>query len=144
MTARGAVNARLEAVLRLRLRGPGGAEAELDAVIDTGYTGVLTLPTVVAEALGLDRGVGGEAVLADGTACRFDTFAAEVGWGGGWRGVEVYALGNEVLVGMRFLAGHELRVEVVDRGAVEVTDLPQGSPAEPAAAPDPAPPGGPS
>ena len=32
---RGAVNARLEAVVRLRVRGPGGAETDLDAVIDS-------------------------------------------------------------------------------------------------------------
>lgn len=124
MTARGEVNARSEAVLRLRLRGPSGTVAEVDAVIDTGYTGTLTLPTPVAESLGLTRGVGGQAVLADGTSRRFDTFATEVEWGGRWRGVEAYALGNEVLIGMRFSAGHGLRVGVVDRGTVEVTALP--------------------
>ena len=133
MTARGEVNARLEAVLRLRVRGPSGTAAEVDAVIDTGYTGTLTLPTPVAESLGLERGVGGQAVLADGTSRRFDTFAAEVEWGGGWRGIEAYALGSEVLIGMRFLAGHGLRVEVIERGAVEVTVLPPAGTVEPGA-----------
>ena len=98
MIARGTVNARREAVLRLRLRGPTGAEAELDAVIDTGYSGFLTLSAAVAAALGLERGMGGQATLADGSTRRFDTFAAELQWGGGWRGVVVSALGNEVLV----------------------------------------------
>ena len=123
MTARGEVNARLEAVLRLRLRGPNGAEAQVEAVIDTGYTGTLTLPAPVVASLGLERGGGGQAVLADGTSRRFETFAAEVEWAGAWRGVEAYALGAEVLIGMRFLAGHGLRVEVVERGAVKVTAL---------------------
>ena len=70
MTVRGTVNARLEAIVRLRIRGPGEAGTEVDAVIDTGYTGTLTLPTPVADALGLERGVGGQAVLADGTSRR--------------------------------------------------------------------------
>jgi clan AA aspartic protease len=122
--ARGAVGDRLEALLRLRIRGPAGGVAEFDAVIDTGYTGLLTLPAVTAESLGLERGMGGQATLADGTARRFDTFAAELEWGGGWRSVIVSALGSEVLVGMRLLAGHELRVEVVPGGVVEIRPLP--------------------
>lgn len=124
MTARGEVNARREAVLRLRVRGPDGAETEVEAVIDTGYTGSLTLPAAVAAALGLERGSGGQAVLADGSSRRFDTFAAEVEWGGGWRGVVASALGDEALVGMRLLEGHQLRLEAVPGGAVEITPLP--------------------
>ena len=34
------------------------------------------------------------------------------------------AVGNEALVGMRLLAGHELRIAVVPGGAVEITPLP--------------------
>ena len=136
MIARGAVNTRLEAVLRLRIRGPAGAVGEFDAVIDTGYTGLLTLPATAAAGLGLERGMGGQATLADGSARRFDTFAAELDWGGGWRGVIVSSLGAEVLVGMRLLAGHELRVHVAPGGAVEVNALPPLTAAEPGAAPD--------
>lgn len=123
MSIWGAVSARPEAVLRLRVRGPAGAMAEFDAVIDTGYTGLLTLPTTAAESLGLVRSMGGQATLADGSARRFDTFAAELEWGDGWRSVVVSALGDEVLVGMRLLAGHELRVQVTPGGTVEVTAL---------------------
>lgn len=124
MIVRGAVSDRLEAILRLRVRGRAGAVAEFDAVVDTGYSGLLTLPTAAAESLGLERGMGGRATLADGSARRFDTFTAELEWGGGWREVVVSALGAEVLVGMRLLAGHELRVQVVSGGAVEVAALP--------------------
>lgn len=131
MTAQGTVNARLEAVLRLRVRGPDGSVTEFDAVIDTGYTGLLTLPTPAAAALGLVRGMGGQATLADGSARRFDTFIAELEWGGGWWSVIVSALGSEVLVGMRLLAGQELRVQVAPGGAVEVSPLPLTSTGNP-------------
>jgi hypothetical protein len=41
---RGTVNARLEGVLSLRVRGPGGAEIEVEAIADSGFTASLTLP----------------------------------------------------------------------------------------------------
>ena len=123
MTIRARSTAQLEAVVRLRLRGPGGAEAEVNAVVDTGYTGSLTLPDAVAIALGLMRRSGGQAVLADGSSRRFNTYAAEVEWSDSWRGVVASALGDEALVGMGLLAGHDLRVEVVAGGRVTVEPL---------------------
>jgi clan AA aspartic protease len=121
---RGAVNARLEAVVRLRVRGPSGVESDVDAVIDTGFTSSLTLPPAVVAALGLARQAGGTAMLGDGSVRQFDIYAAEVEWGGTWRPVLVSAVGAEVLLGMRLLAGHQLRVEAVPGGVVEITPLP--------------------
>jgi hypothetical protein len=63
---RGTVNARLEAVVRLRVRGPGGAELDVDAVIDTGFTASLTLPAAAVAALGLVRQSGSAAAPATG------------------------------------------------------------------------------
>jgi clan AA aspartic protease len=121
---RGAVNARSEAVVRLRVRGPGGAEADVHAVIDTGFTASLTLPPAVVTALGLVRQSGGNALLADGSTRPFDIYAAEVDWGGTWRPVLAWAVGTEVLLGMRLLAGHQLRVEAVPSGVAEITPIP--------------------
>lgn len=120
----GTVNARLEAVIRLRVRGPGGAELDFDAVIDTGFTSSLTLPSTAVTALGLVRQSGGSAVLGDGSVRSFDVYAAEVEWDGNWRPVLVSAVGDEVLLGMRLLAGYELRVAVVPGGPVEISPHP--------------------
>lgn len=120
---RGRVNARREAVVPLRLRGPGGTELGVDAVIDTGFTAALTLPAAAVTALGLARQSGGGAVLADGSIRQFDIFAAEVAWNGDWRPILVSAVGNEVLLGMRLLEGHELRIAVVPEGVVEIAPL---------------------
>ena len=109
----GVVNARHEAVVRLRVRGPGGLELDLDAVIDTGFTASLALPATTVAGLGLARQSGGGAVLADGSVRQFDIYAAEVEWNGVWRPVLVSAVGVEALVGMRLLARHELRIAVV-------------------------------
>lgn len=120
----GAVNGRNEAVVCLRLRGPGGSELDVDAVVDSGFTASLTPPVTTVVALGLVRQSGGGAVLADGSVRQFDIYAAEVAWDGGWRPVLVSAVGAEALLGMRLLAGHELRIAVVPGGAVEITPLP--------------------
>jgi len=103
---RGTVNLRREAIVPMRLRGPGGAERDVDAVVDSGFTASLTLPATVIAILGLVRQTGGGAVLADGSVLQFDIYAAEVAWGGGWRPVLVSSVGDEVLLGMRLLAGH--------------------------------------
>ena len=121
---RGAVNTRLEAVVRLRVRGPGGVEGDVDAVTDTGFTSSLTLPPPVVAALGLARQSGGSALLAHGSVHPFDIYAAEVDWGGIWRPVLVSGVGAEVLLGMRLLAGHQLRVEAVPGGLVEIIPFP--------------------
>jgi len=121
---RGGVNARLEAVVPLRVRGPSGTEVVVDAVVDSGFTAALTLPAAVVATLVLSRQSVGGAVLADGSVRQFDIYTAEVDWDGSWRPVLVSAVGTEVLLGMGLLAGHELRIAVVPGGAVEITPLP--------------------
>jgi clan AA aspartic protease len=121
---RGVVNARREAVVRLRVRGPSGGESDVDAIVDSGFTASLTLPATTVTALGLARQSGSSAVLADGSVRQFDVCAAEVAWGGTWRAVLVSAVGNEPLLGMRLLAGHKLVIEVVPGGLVEILPLP--------------------
>ena len=75
--------------------------------------------------LGLAVTRGGRIALADGTVQQCDVCAAEVWWDGRWRQVQAYVVGrDEVLVGMRLLAGHELRIEVRPGGDVEVRPLP--------------------
>lgn len=124
MTVTGTVNARLEALLRLRVRGPSGSVVEVETVVDTGYTGALALPPVVITSLGLVQQAGGYVVLADGSSRSVDSYLAEVEWRGMWLLVVVSHLGDEALLGMKLLAGHELRVEVVSGGAVAIGPIP--------------------
>lgn len=120
---RGVVNADHEVVLSLRVRGPSGTEQGLFVIVDTGYSGTLSLPPATAAALGLPQRHQGTAVLADGSERQFPVYAAEVEWDGAWVPVVVSGLGDEPLVGMTFLAGHRLTVDVEPGGSVEVRPL---------------------
>lgn len=121
---RGVVNARCEGIVRLRLRGAGGAEIDVDAIVDSGFTASLALPAEAVSALGLVRQSGGSATLADGTVRQFDIYAVTVHWDGRWRPILVSAVGNDALVGMRLLRGYQLRIDVIPGGAVEISQLP--------------------
>ena len=116
---RGFLNANQEPIIRLRVRGPRGTEALIEFLIDTGFTASLTLPAPTIAALS-----AGQGVLADGSVTRIDTYYAEVHWDGKWQVVLVSSMGGDPLLGMRMLAGYELRVEVKSGGAVEMRKLP--------------------
>ena len=70
---RGTVNERWEAVVPLRVRGPGGTEAAVQAVVDSGFNGSMTLPMAVVASLGLRRESRGSGLLADGSSRVFDS-----------------------------------------------------------------------
>ena len=113
----------MEARVRLRLHGPDGAEAWVEAVVDSGFTGHLAVPERLVAKLGLTLQMRSEHASADGSVRWLEMYDAEVEWGDDWRPVLVAAVGNEVLLGMRMMLGHELRVAVVPGGAVEITPL---------------------
>ena len=60
----GVVNAAYEAVVTLSLQGPAGQARDIEAVVDTGYSGFLTLPTTVVTELQLPFAYVGQAFLA--------------------------------------------------------------------------------
>ena len=116
----GTVNAALEAVLPLTVQGAFGREQDVEAVIDTGFSGFLTLPSAAVAALGLSFDGVAWAVLADGTEGRFDVYDATLLWDDLHRRIYVYAAETTPLAGMRLLEGHNLHVEVERGGSVVV------------------------
>src|SRR5215211_7071894 len=95
----GLVNARHEAIVSLRVRGSAGVELVVDAVIDTGSTGLLTLPPATVAALGLTFRAPKQVILADGSLRFVNTFDAEVDWDGAWRTVLVTEVDGDPLIG---------------------------------------------
>lgn len=116
----GVVNASREAVLRLSLQGPSGQARDIEAVIDTGYSGMLTLPPAIVAELGLPFRSSGRAILANGAEEAFSTYDATVSWDGALRQVEADALGPTLLAGMALLEGHEVCLIVTEGGRVSI------------------------
>ena len=55
-----------QAVIHLTVRGPAGQEQEIEAIIDTGFDGCLSLPSLLIVFLSLVWRQCGRALLADG------------------------------------------------------------------------------
>ena len=108
----------------LRFRGPGGAECDVDAVIDTGFSGFLTLPPAITSALNLTGRSQIATRLGDGTMCYLDAYDAELEWDGVWLAVVVSEIDAAPLLGMGLLAGHEVFIEFVPGGVVDISRLP--------------------
>ena len=116
----GFVNANHEALVTLSLRGPEGQTREVNAVIDTGYSGSLTLPPVLVAELGLPYVFSSKATLADDTEVGFRVHRATALWDSKPRHIETDAVGSTPLVGMALLDNHSLYVEIEDGGRVVI------------------------
>ncbi len=119
----GTVRASIEAVIDLAVRGPKGQEQKIKAVIDTGFTGTLTLPSKLIAELGLPFRMRGRALLGDGSETLFDIFEATVVWDGQPRRIFVDTADTDPLVGMALLRGYELTLQVKDSGTVLIKAL---------------------
>ena len=114
----GVVNAAYEAIVVLHLRGPNGHSRQIEAVVDTGYNGFLTLPPSVVADLGLPYRGHSEAILADGSVAEFDVYGVTVSWDGSARYISANAADSAPLLGMALLDGHDLSIRVRSGGRV--------------------------
>lgn len=120
----GTVNADLEALLRLSIHEAAGQPRDVEAVVDTGFNGLLTLPATLVAALGLPWLCRQDGQLADGRVAPFDVYVATVIWDGQPRRVEVDAVDAQPLLGMALRRGWELRIEVEPGGTMTLTARP--------------------
>jgi clan AA aspartic protease len=113
-----------EARIRLAVIGSQGQEREIEAIIDTGYTSLLTLPPDLIVVLGLRWQSLGRGTLADGSECLFDVYEGTVVWDGKERRILVDEADTDPLVGMALLNGYQLKMQVRSRGRVTIKRLP--------------------
>jgi clan AA aspartic protease len=106
--------------VRLVVLGPVHHEtsAEVEAVLDTGFTGHLTLPPEVVAELELPLLGSRNSVLANGGRVALDVYRARVLWDGRRRPVEVLATGGGALAGMSLIWGHWVNLSVTEDGEV--------------------------
>jgi len=119
----GKVNSNREAVIPVVIVNERKQTKLVNAVVDTGYTGDLTLPKDVVETLELSLRGFQEATLGNGSIIEFETYAGSVIWNGKVVEVEINASEAGSLIGMKLLEGFKLEVEGRPDGQVRISAL---------------------
>jgi len=104
--------------------GANGQKLDIDAVIDTGFTGNLTLPPALITALGLSFHSRQQVILGDGQAYALNVHTGAAEWDGQPRRIEIDSADTTPLVGMAMMYGYKLTIEDVDGGSVTIELLP--------------------
>lgn len=113
MALEGRINELGEALLPLTVKGLR-AYAQVDAVIDTGFSGALCLPIEIAIQLGLELCGVETYELADGTLRRAQVFQAKVEWFDEEKAVEIVLTESpQALIGTGMLIGSRVEFDFV-------------------------------
>lgn len=119
----GVVSKNREATISLVIVNESRQTKLITAVIDTGYTGFLSLPSEIITELnlswtGIDRGT-----LGDGSEVTFEVHAAKVIWDGEYRDIPVNKAETDPLIGISLLYGYDLHIQTVEGGNVTIERL---------------------
>ena len=121
----GSVNDHLEPWIELAIQDQQGGRLTVQALLDTGFNGFLTLPTSWLLDMGLKRVGQTRVTLADGSEIVSDFFIATIHWDGKLITIDVEAADTDPLVGMALLAGHDLQMRVIPNGDVAISAIPE-------------------
>jgi clan AA aspartic protease len=119
----GIVDQNCEATIQLVVGNADSQRQMIDAVIDTGFTGFLTLPLPVLTALNLQAYRREEGILGDGSTCIFDVYRGLVIWDGELRRIDINESDTEPLVGMSLLYGYRMQLDAIEGGMVTIQAL---------------------
>ena len=119
----GRVIADRQIVIRMTIRGKNGRDQEVEAVLDTGFDGWLSLPSTLLAELGFEWRRRGRAFLADGSKSVFDIYEGVVIWDGQPCRVPIHAADVTPLVGMSLLDGYEISIQMRPSGKVTIRRL---------------------
>ena len=118
----GYVNKNCEATILVVVRNNYKLKS-INAVIDTGFTGFLSLPNEIITELDLSWSYRDRGTLGDGSEVLFDIYDAIAIWDGKSQEIEVNSAETDPLVGMSMLRGYRLQVDTIESGLVIITDL---------------------
>lgn len=119
----GHVNFYREAIVQFVVIGKNQKRKSIKAIIDTGYSGSLILPSEMIKELDLICYATQEGVLGNGSVHRFNVHEASVIWDGKVQSIEINSAEAGPLVGMGLLEGYEVRIEAVTGGDVTIQSL---------------------
>ena len=91
----------------------------MSTIVDTGFSGYLTLPISMVQRLGLTQVDTEEASLADGSVLRFGVYPVTVDWDEQERIVPAFATESSALLGISMLLGSIGTFEFQEGGSVD-------------------------
>ena len=110
----------LHALVPITFRLLGRPDLTIEFVVDTGYTGSLTLPLEAIQALGLPFEFDLPANLADDSEVLVPVYSATILWNEIEQPVRVLAMGKRPLLGTVLLDGFDLYVQFREQGIVNI------------------------
>ena len=119
----GVVNLRCEATLTVVVGNSNRKLEAFNTVIDTGFSGFLSLPSSMIASLSLPWSASDIVTLGDGSETLFDLYTGIVIWDGQYREIYIAESETEPLLGMALLYGYRLQVDAVEGGLVKVEAL---------------------
>lgn len=114
----------LQPSVEIGVAGSDGVLKTLSVVVDTGFTGWLTLPPDLIRELGLQHRGSRRATLADGSVAWVELYAALISWDGQILPRIVHQSDSTPLIGMHLMTGYHLAVDVREGGTVTLSALP--------------------
>ena len=119
----GKITINREAIIELEVIGLNQSREKVEAVIDTGFNGYLTLPNDLINYLKLQRAGSRHVTLGDGNVVVLDVYLAMVLWHGQQREVLAVQADGGALIGMSLLYGNRVMLEIIDDGDVTIASL---------------------
>ena len=120
---RGRLDAQWQARALVNLRSADGEYEDFETVLDTGFSGHLTLPRAILLRLGWELEYQTNVVLANNVRGRLNTWNGQILWHGQRRSIPVLEADGAPLLGMRLLRDSQLTILVRIGGDVLIEEL---------------------
>ena len=119
----GIVTANREAIITLDIFGPNQQRQQIEAVMDTGFNGYLTLTSETITILRLPLAGHRQVTLGDGNVVVLDAYFARVSWHEQEREVMVLQADGGPLLGMSLLYGNRVTMDIMENGDVIIDEM---------------------
>jgi clan AA aspartic protease len=96
---------------------------DVEFLVDTGYTGFLSVPTRLLESIGATAEGPAMVSMADGTLRDVTLYTLNLEWDGDELEVEAVTVEDHPLLGCKMLEGYHLSVEMSEGGEVIIEPL---------------------
>ena len=116
----GTVTDELDPVVTIQVRDSSGAFHDVEVVVDTGFTGAVSLTPALVQRLNLTWFSREEGILADGSRIAFDSYLANVLCDSCEQLTQICVMDGTPVIGMRGLNGFSIEIDVRPHGQVRI------------------------